>query len=122
MKKLFPKNVHEEGDKNQFGIFMGEALSDLFNLEFVSEKVSFFQMQVSLALLHVADKFIIIINDFKTKWNGSFEWFQIQKEFTTLFEEMSPQPLVKCLQKFILHNIVWARKHDSRFINCVPKL
>ena len=45
MKKLFPKNVHEEGDKNQFGIFMGEALSDLFNLEFVSEKVSFFQMQ-----------------------------------------------------------------------------
>ena len=45
MKKLFLKNVHEEGNKNQFGIFMGEALSDLFNLEFVSEKVSFFQMQ-----------------------------------------------------------------------------
>ena len=45
MKKLFPKNVHEEGNKIQFGIFMDEALSDLFNLEFVSEKVSFFQMQ-----------------------------------------------------------------------------
>ena len=25
------------------------------------------------------------------------EWFQIQKEFTTLFEEMSPQELNKCL-------------------------
>ena len=45
MKKLFPKNVREEGNKIQFGIFMGEALFDLFNLEFVSEKVSFFQMQ-----------------------------------------------------------------------------
>ena len=69
MKKLFLKNVHEEGNKNQFGIFMGEALSDLFNLEFVSEKVSFFQMQriISLALLHVADKFMIIINNLKTK-------------------------------------------------------
>ena len=45
MKKLFPKNVREEGNKIQFGIFMSEALFDLFNLEFVSEKVSFFQMQ-----------------------------------------------------------------------------
>ena len=44
MKKLFPKNVHEEGNKIRNGIFMGEALSDLFNLEFISEKVSFFQM------------------------------------------------------------------------------
>ena len=68
MKELFPKNVHEEGNKIEFGIFMGEALSDLFNLEFIGEKVSFFQMQSkSCILLHVADKFIIIINDFKTK-------------------------------------------------------
>lgn len=65
MKKLFPKNVHQEGNKNQFGIFMGEALSDLFNLEFVSEKVLFSKCKVSLALLHVADKFIIIINNLK---------------------------------------------------------
>ena len=42
--KLFPKNVHEEGSKFQFGSFIGdhEALSDLFNLEFISENVFFF--------------------------------------------------------------------------------
>ena len=45
MKKLFPKNVHEEGNKIQNGIFIDEALSDLLNLEFIGEKVSFFQMQ-----------------------------------------------------------------------------
>ena len=44
-EEAVPENVHEEGNKIQFGIFMGEALFDLFNLEFVSEKVSFFQMQ-----------------------------------------------------------------------------
>ena len=30
------------------------------------------------------------------------EWFQIQREFATPFEEMSPPELNKCLQKFYL--------------------
>ena len=34
----------------------------------------------------------------------------IQKEFTTPFEEVSPQELNKCLQKFYL----WARKSENR--------
>ena len=81
MKKLFPKNVHEEGNKIQFDIFMGEALSDLFHLEFIMKKFLFSKCKVSLALLHVADKFTIIINNFKTKWNGFFEWFQIHFKY-----------------------------------------
>ena len=86
------------------------------------KKFLFSKCEVSLALLHVADKFIIIINDFKTKWNGSFEWFQIQKEFTTLFEEMSPQPLVKCLQKFILHNYCMGKKTWQPFHQLCAKI
>ena len=39
------------------------------------------------------------------------EWFQIQREFATLFEEMSPPELNKCLQKFYLS----ARKRDGSF-------
>ena len=92
--KLFPKNVHEEGNKFQFGSFIGdhEALSDLFNLEFISENVFFFsKCKLSLALL--------------------------------LLEEMSLQQLVKCLQKFIiLLSHIWARNHDSCLVVCVPKL
>ena len=49
--KLFPKNVHKEGNKFQFGSFIGEALSDLFNLEFIGENVFFFKCKLSLALL-----------------------------------------------------------------------
>ena len=41
------------------------------------------------------------------------EWFQIQREFTTPFEEMSPSELNKCLQKFYLS----ARKRDGSFYN-----
>ena len=41
------------------------------------------------------------------------EWFQIQREFATLFEEMSPPELNKCLQKFYLS----ARKRDGSFYN-----
>ena len=33
---------------------------------------------------------------------GEVEWFQIQREFVTPFEEISPQYLNKCLQKFYL--------------------
>ena len=38
------------------------------------------------------------------------EWFQVEKEFTTLFEEISLQELDKSLQKFYLA----ARKSDDR--------
>ena len=41
------------------------------------------------------------------------EWFQIQTEFATLFKEMSPQELNKCLQKFYLS----ARKWHGSFFN-----
>ena len=43
-------------------------------------------------------------------WRQS-EWFQIQREFATPFEEMSPPELNKCLQKFYLS----ARKRDGSF-------
>ena len=35
------------------------------------------------------------------------EWFQIQREFATPFEEMSPPEPNKCLQKFVCQNITW---------------
>ena len=41
----------------------------------------------------------------------STEWFQMQREFATPFEEMSPPELIKCLQKFYLS----ARKRDGSF-------
>ncbi|CAH3181428.1 unnamed protein product, partial [Porites lobata] len=41
------------------------------------------------------------------------EWFQMQEEFKTLFEEMSPIQLNKCLQKFYLS----ARKRDGSYYN-----
>ena len=41
------------------------------------------------------------------------EWFQIQTEFKTPFEEMSPKELNKCLQMFYLS----ARKRDGSFYN-----
>ena len=41
------------------------------------------------------------------------EWFQLQKEFATPFEEMSPPEQNKCLQKFYLS----ARKRDGSFYN-----
>ena len=41
------------------------------------------------------------------------DWFQLQKEFATPFEEMSPPELNECLQKFYLS----ARKRDGSFYN-----
>ncbi|CAH3188352.1 unnamed protein product [Porites evermanni] len=41
------------------------------------------------------------------------EWFQMQEEFKTPFEETSPIQLNKCLQKFYLS----ARKHDGSYYN-----
>ena len=41
------------------------------------------------------------------------EWFQMQEEFKTPFEEMSPIQLNKCLQKFYLS----ARKRDGSYYN-----
>ena len=54
----------------------------------------------------------MFINKLKTRFNSLFftEWFQMQKEVITLFEEISPQELNKCLQKFYLS----ARKSDDR--------
>ena len=50
------------------------------------------------------------------QWNSIkylTEWFQMQEEFTTPFEEMSAEQLNKCLQKFYLS----ARKRDGSFYN-----
>ena len=61
-----------------------------------------YKCKISLALRYLTDMFI---NKLKTKFNSFLffiEWFQIQKEFTTPFEEISPQELNKCLQKFYL--------------------
>ncbi|CAH3041592.1 unnamed protein product [Porites lobata] len=41
------------------------------------------------------------------------EWFQMQEEFKTPFEEMSPIQLNKCLQKFYLS----ARKREGSYYN-----
>ena len=40
------------------------------------------------------------------------EWFLIQRELTTLFREISPKELNKCLQKFYLS----VRKRDGRSV------
>ena len=47
-----------------------------------------YKCKLSLALFHLADTFI---NKLKTKFDSFFftEWFQIRKEFVTLFEEIS---------------------------------
>ena len=52
----------------------------------------------------------IVLNDIFT------EWFQVQREFATPFEEMSPPELNKCLEKFYLS----ARKRDGSF--CIKKI
>ena len=57
----------------------------------------------------------MLINKLKTKSNRFFltEWFQIQNELTTPFEDISPQELKqKCLQEFYLS----ARKRDGRSV------
>ena len=51
----------------------------------------------------------MFVNKLKTKFNLT-EWFQILKEFTAPFEEISQQELNKCLQKFYLS----ARKRNDR--------
>ena len=61
----------------------------------------------------------MFINNFKTTLNVFFtEWFQIKRELTILFEEITLQQLNKCLQKFYL----LARKCHSCLVNCVPNL
>ena len=49
----------------------------------------------------------------KTKFNTFLtEWFSIQREFTTPFEEISPKELNKCLLKFYLST----GKRDGRSV------
>ena len=64
---------------------------------------------LSLALVYLVD---LVINKLKTKFNNLFyrKILKWKKEFTTPFEEISPQELNKCLQKFYLS----ARKSDDR--------
>ena len=42
-----------------------------------------------------------------------YSWFQQQEEFNSTIEEMTPQQLNKCLQKFYLS----ARRQDGTFYN-----
>ena len=70
------------------------------------KKFFVYTWKLSLASLYLADIFIDKPN---TKFNFT-EWFQIQKEFTAPFEEISQQELSKCLQKFYLS----ARKRNDR--------
>ena len=81
-------------------VLTGKALS-------LSKKLFAYKCKLSLglALLYLVDLFI---SKLKTKFNNLF--YRIQKEFTTPFEEISPQELNKCLQKFYLS----ARKSDDR--------
>ena len=56
------------------------------------------KLSLSLALFYLVGLFI---NKLNTKFNNLFyRMILIQKEFTTPFEEVSPQELNKCLQKF----------------------
>ena len=76
------------------------------------KKVSVYTCKLSLsfALLYLA---YLFINKLKTKFNNFLtEWFSIQREFTTLFEAISPKELNKCLLKFYLS----ARKPDGRLV------
>ena len=67
------------------------------------------QISLSLALLYLVDLFI---NKLKTKFNNLFYRMILNtKEFTTPFEEISPQELNKCLQKKCYLS---ARKSDDR--------
>ena len=45
------------------------------------------------------------------------EWFKIQKEFTTPFDQMTPFELKKCLQKFYMS----ARKKDGSYYSACAK-
>ena len=84
-----------------------------FSLEFIDktgEKVFVYKCKLSLsvALLYLVDLFI---NKLKTNFIIFFyRMILTSKEFTTPFEEISPQELNKCLQKFYLS----ARKSDGR--------
>ena len=77
-------------------VLAGKALS--VRPEFIDEiskKVFCLECKLSFALLYLADMFT---NKLKTRFNRPFftEWFLIQKEFTSPFEEISPQELNKC--------------------------
>ena len=66
------------------------------------KKFFVYKYKISIALRSLAGMFI---KKLKTKFNSFrflLEWFQIQKEFVTPLEEISPQELNKCLQKFHL--------------------
>ena len=66
------------------------------------------KLSLSLALLFLVDLFI---NKLKTRFNNHFYRIILNtKKFTTPFEEISPQELNKCLQKFYFS----ARKSDGR--------
>ena len=69
-----------------------------------------YKLSLGLALRHLAYMFI---NKLSIKFNSFLtEWFLIQREFTTPFEEISAKELHKCLQTFYLS----ARKRNGRSV------
>ena len=58
-------------------------------------------------------RYLMLADMFINKLTFFTEWFQMQEEFKTPFEEMSPIQLNKCLQKFYLS----ARKRDGSYYN-----
>ena len=76
-----------------------------------------YKYKLSLALLYWADMFT---NKLKTRFNSFLQnGFKYKKNSQFTFQEIFPQELNKCLQKFYLP----ARKRDGRqFDHYAPKL
>ena len=87
IKQAVPE-IREEGDKIWFGSFSFVCLTWILLMKLV-KKFLVYKCKLSLALLYLADMFI---KKLKSKFNSFFtEWFQVQKEFITPFEEISKQ-------------------------------
>ena len=84
------------------------SVSEKTRRQFLEQKITYSDQSRVGSLLEKSSVFQAIFYC----WRQS-EWFQIQREFATPFEEMSPPELNKCLQKFYLS----ARKRDGSFYN-----
>ena len=111
--KLFPKNVHEEGNKFQFGSFIGdhEALSDLFNLEFISENVFFFQMQIKSCITSFGRNVPATASQMPSKVYNIIITYMGKKPWQ-LFGRL-------CAKIVIINSNQWVKNHHFH-LNCPP--
>ena len=120
IKQAVPE-IHEEGDEVRFGIFTQVKLC-LFDLNLSIKPVKKFfvykcKLSLSQSLLYLVDLFI---NKLKTKFDNLFYRMILNtKRIHNSFEEISPQELEKCLQKFIVDK---KKRRQWLFGHCAPKL